>query len=401
MMGMILFSILLSLGFLAAVGAIARSRSGNARVCCIALLATPLFSFLNVDSIAFQSLLTVIVSLVCLGFRATPKALTWGAAGAMVLSYACFLSMSLAELHEVSRLRREFPIESLSGRLAYEMKNAGSATSSEPKVLPPNLSPTVEKRLAKFEDDSHWSMRQDMLTILHERSRDEFVMARGFGRVRMKRVQAKRIELPSSGPIPQPSQPKLPYQSNQESSAPFATDKKPDDFEPPKDALLAMHDSGIEDFLEPERIGYVEDRNHVVGFQSHRFTKLPELTAPKAPSPAPWQIVRLELVSLLKHGTPVAYVSKHLPQMDELHGAPTRPLDSFEQKSIDRLRSDEDIAIDEGVDRIRMVGALRASKNCLKCHSVRRGDLLGALTYELVPVRPTLKKASQGIPPST
>ncbi len=44
--------------------------------------------------------------------------------------------------------------------------------------------------------------------------------------------------------------------------------------------------------------------------------------------------------------------------------------------------------IADSPDQIRMVGSLRASQNCLDCHSVRRGELLGALTYELIPVRP-------------
>jgi len=91
----------------------------------------------------------------------------------------------------------------------------------------------------------------------------------------------------------------------------------------------------------------------------------------------------------------VAYVSKNLPQMDELRAAPTRPLDPFEQQSINRLRADEDVMIDETPARIRMIGSLRASKTCLECHSVRRGDLLGALTYELVPTKPTRKKSAQ------
>ncbi len=162
-----------------------------------------------------------------------------------------------------------------------------------------------------------------------------------------------------------------------------------------------MYESGIEDFLDRERIGYVKDRDHVAGFQSHRFTKMPEPSVPPNEPPSSWKVVRVELVSLLKHETPVAYVSKNLPQMDELRDAPTRPLDDFERQSIVRLRADEDVAIDEAVERIRMVGSLRAAKSCLECHSVRRGELLGALTYELMPTRPNRKKAPRASPPSS
>jgi len=92
----------------------------------------------------------------------------------------------------------------------------------------------------------------------------------------------------------------------------------------------------------------------------------------------------------------VAYVSKNLPQMDELRDAQTRPLDDFEQHALDRLRSDEDLVIDDAPNRIRMVGSLRAGKDCLECHSVRRGELLGAFSYELIGGRPIPVRAEPG-----
>ena len=147
-----------------------------------------------------------------------------------------------------------------------------------------------------------------------------------------------------------------------------------------------MHDGGLEDFFDTERMGYVKDQHHVVGFEPHRFLAVPKLPE-REPATSHWQVVRLELVSLLKHETPVAYVSNHLPQMDKLKDAATRPLNGFEQGAIDRLRTDEDLVIDESPNQIRMVGSLRAGKNCLECHSVRRGELLGAFSYELAPER--------------
>jgi hypothetical protein len=64
------------------------------------------------------------------------------------------------------------------------------------------------------------------------------------------------------------------------------------------------------------------------------------------------------------------------------------------------MRSDEDVVIDEQPDRILMVGSLRAGRDCLKCHSARRGELLGALTYELIPVKPSQKQAPKDSRPS-
>lgn len=94
---------------------------------------------------------------------------------------------------------------------------------------------------------------------------------------------------------------------------------------------------------------------------------------------------RLELVSLLKHETPRVYVSKHLPRMDELTDAPTRPLDGFERDSLVKLLRGDNVVVSAGETRMQMLGAVRASKTCLKCHAVERGALLGAFTYELAP----------------
>lgn len=200
-------------------------------------------------------------------------------------------------------------------------------------------------------------------------------------------------------PTPQPTEPR--YDPEPESLAHLADVEVPEQIQPDKYELRYLHNSGVDDFLDADRMGLVRDREHVAGFQPHRFTKVPEVVYAKEQQTASWKIARLELVSLLKHDTPVAYVSKNLPQMDELRDAPTRPLDAFERNSIDRLRADEDVMIDETPDRIRMVGSLRAAKNCLDCHSVRRGELLGALTYELVLVRPTRKGRPQISPPSS
>jgi hypothetical protein len=98
-----------------------------------------------------------------------------------------------------------------------------------------------------------------------------------------------------------------------------------------------------------------------------------------------WTISRLELVSLLKFDEPRVYVLDHLPRMDQLSSdnAPTRPLDAFESESLAKLRTDEDVVVKgEGTD-YRMLGSLRAAKQCLDCHGVLRGELLGAFSYSL------------------
>jgi hypothetical protein len=104
----------------------------------------------------------------------------------------------------------------------------------------------------------------------------------------------------------------------------------------------------------------------------------------KEPPKERWLITRLELVSLLKHKEPAVYVSGELPRMEDLKKSKTRPPSEFEAKALKALRDGEDVVTEATTNHIRMVGALRASKQCLECHQVRRGDVLGAFSYDLL-----------------
>src|SRR5262249_5097490 len=120
----------------------------------------------------------------------------------------------------------------------------------------------------------------------------------------------------------------------------------------------------------------VKDRRHVAGFQPHQFSRVPT-------TEERWEVRRLELVGLLLHEKPVVYVTEHLPRMDEVGAAPTRSLDSFETTALERLRHGEDLLSTEADGVMRMLGAVRSVKQCVKCHGGERGDLLGAFSYTL------------------
>jgi hypothetical protein len=47
------------------------------------------------------------------------------------------------------------------------------------------------------------------------------------------------------------------------------------------------------------------------------------------------------------------------------------------------LRIDDDLIVREEEGVHRMLGSLRAAKQCLECHSAERGKLLGAFSYVL------------------
>ena len=130
-----------------------------------------------------------------------------------------------------------------------------------------------------------------------------------------------------------------------------------------------MNAIALVDFANPRGFGYVRDRDHVAGFESHGFTELPANT-----------IARLELVSLLMHDEPAVYVSDHLPEMTRLRGVPTRPLDEFEATGVANLRQGEDL-FESASHPARLLGSLRNAQQCVACHGGSRGDLLGAFSY--------------------
>jgi hypothetical protein len=71
----------------------------------------------------------------------------------------------------------------------------------------------------------------------------------------------------------------------------------------------------------------------------------------------------------------------------------TRPLDVFESTGVAELRDGKDLFIRTRGNVIRMLGALRATENCLECHTDnKKGDLLGAFSYTFVDLNNTVTK---------
>jgi len=73
-----------------------------------------------------------------------------------------------------------------------------------------------------------------------------------------------------------------------------------------------------------------------------------------------------------------------LPRMDLLRKAELRPLDTFEASGVVRLRQGQTLVVsEEGLFRLRLLGAIRATAGCVDCHGCERGELLGAFSYVL------------------
>jgi hypothetical protein len=148
--------------------------------------------------------------------------------------------------------------------------------------------------------------------------------------------------------------------------------------------LQDLHENGFVDFVNAPGFGYVKDRDHVAGFQPHQFHEVPTYQS-KEKDRNQWRVQRLELVSLLKFEAPAVYLSEHLPRMDELAGAKTRPLDDFEKRALHALQQGADLEFAFSPTRVRMLGSVRCLQQCAKCHQANRGDLLGAFSYLLKP----------------
>jgi hypothetical protein len=269
-------------------------------------------------------------------------------------------------------LQEQFPYVSLEDRLP-------PARAARPA---PPLPPPTAERLAFLEDrieksDHTWPdrSRSRSLRQFHEDTVQVFVNQSGFGVARMSGLSeyllrsGKRDE----PPVPQPGTP---------SASPWLPEElqKDPDLQGPLDDMLTRHQASVLDFVNPLGFGYVKDRRHVAGFQEHQLGRAPDLSKR-------WELQTLDLVGLVRHAEPTAYVSAHLPRMDELRGAPTRPPDEFEAAGLAALRSGDDLFVRDRGEERRMLGAIRATRQCLTCHEGGRGDLLGAFSYTLTRAR--------------
>jgi hypothetical protein len=213
--------------------------------------------------------------------------------------------------------------------------------------------------------------RAYMLEQLHEDTTRLFVNSPGFGvgRMLMPYEQGlQRLSWRRDGPPEQPRTRPLELRSPETGGSPITLLSASD--------LFAMHTEGVLDFVNPRGFGLVKDRQRVVGFQSHSFSRVP--------SSPEWKIETVELVGLLIHSEPVVYVSTRLPAMDQLRDAATRPLNEFEVAGLAAIRGGDDIHSADVGEQMRMFGSLRNGQQCVRCHGGEFGDLLGAFSYSLV-----------------
>jgi len=346
-----------------------------------------LFPVLLGVSVVLMSLFLVVQTFVLLLLTVVSAKRKWSGvrfctvASVVVLAVVC--AAGGRGVLRADQMSLEYPFESLAERL----KPAAAVPAAAPE-----LTRSGEKALLRVEgklqrsQNRTWrgySHRRASLEMIHASQVLRFVSSEGFGFGRMLGPDIEAARIANLRTRPQP----VALLSGSADS----TGNRSDLWLPlptwpgPKPALDDLHENMSHDFADPKTYGWVRDLEHVTGFRPHAVGDLASHTRRFKTSVAgqgsSWQLERIELVSLLKSAEPGVYVSENLPRMDELAGAGRRSLDGFETIALRELQNGESLVIRSQGERVKMMGALRAAKQCSLCHEVPRGTLLGAFSY--------------------
>lgn len=301
------------------------------------------------------------------------KTLTMVAMVCSIIALAVAAVPGITYGRKLAEMRSEYPVEEIAALLSYE---ADRSADTEDSLI--GFSSEVSQRLddEELHTQSMGNYRQHFLTLIHNQEYERFIRSSGFGIGRGVRPTPSHLgEMPLTDIGFDAAPREFPESGHPGWRMPY-------DFEKVTD-LDELHTASRRDFVHPDGFGaVVEPRERVIGFIEHGFHyPMSSFIA----QPEVWTLERLELVSLLKFEGPRVYVLDHLPRMDQLQGldVPTRELDDFETESLKKLWTQEDVVIEEVDDQVRMLGSLRAASQCLDCHSVPRGTLLGAFSYVL------------------
>ena len=260
----------------------------------------------------------------------------------------------------IAETQAEFPLEKLSNRLPAPSPFVLTSTPVRNIESPPPL-------------DVKYQLRQRGLKLLHENQLTHFINSPGFGNNRMPHLHMFRFSKNTP-----PERPVIPIKldSGQYQIFEGITNARLKDY----------HEQSVRDFVNPEGYGWVKEKQAVAGFLEHQFSRRPAIIWDGVSERRDrWNIVRIQLVSLLKNDPPMVYQSANLPRMDELKNSAVRSLTPFESNGLASLHSGESPTIYtlRNDKIVNMLGAIRTRKDCMDCHHVPEGTLLGAFSYEL------------------
>lgn len=368
-------SAVLSGFLLAVVGAVligdkqAKPRFGTLFVAALLAIA-PVFLGCFFPCVFFQAVM--LVALACADALGDFKARTYFTA-ACVGTGLVYAVVGFVQWHALGTLQQQYPFESMESRLLdvrpTSIAMQGVAARNDVNILEGML----EEHLTM--SSAGWGGgREAHLERLHEHTVQCFVNSPGFGVARAPGLTVSEDVL-QRGTKEESARPVQPQPRGSEALSPGDPGVPCPSADQPD--WEGFHRSCYMDFVYAEGFGLFKDRQHVAGFRPHQFRTAPERNAD-------WRkLLSVDLVGLVMHEKPVAYVSDLLPRMDELRTAPIRELDAFETQGLAALKSGDTLFIRQHDDRLRLLGAIRATKQCVECHGCERGDLLGAFSYVL------------------
>lgn len=156
----------------------------------------------------------------------------------------------------------------------------------------------------------------------------------------------------------------------------------PTDFKP--EDIRVFHAQHVVSFLNAPSNG-MSRMTEIKAFPTELYTQ-----ASDEQSKRRYRLARNELIGIAMHSKPVAYRAASEHQGDQKNKilssatAPTRMPDEFEAEALKKLSDGQDLASLENPGELRIVGAIRATQDCLACHECKVHDLLGAFTFRLL-----------------
>jgi hypothetical protein len=158
--------------------------------------------------------------------------------------------------------------------------------------------------------------------------------------------------------------------------------------------LRGHHDRCVEAFVKAE--GFGRERmprltHRPAGYPKSLYLpfdqEAPDDLPPGQPRPEPqttWVMEKVELVGLLSKDAPGVYPAEGGMGL-AFQRRKTRDLDDFERQTLATLKDGEEMKVKESSDHIRVLGAIRARLDCMRCHDKPEGTLIGAFSYVFKP----------------
>jgi hypothetical protein len=163
-------------------------RSPVPTVLCIVCVPAGFFCLFH-SLFAFNAFLVAIAVGTCAAAGARPSRVLIASVGMTAVAYGLFSIYFIApEIEEWSELKEEFPMESMSDRLAYEQRRPVSGAETEEYQADAAYQgrlTDIEKRADDVTKSLNYQWRVNGLERLHAGTVQQFIEARGFGVGRM------------------------------------------------------------------------------------------------------------------------------------------------------------------------------------------------------------------------